>query len=132
MKTKKLHAKFFCENCGTEVPENARVCKHCGRFFSSVRCPQCGVSGPASMFNKGCPNCGYAMNNIQINSYTIHNSSKEQLLSVEKRKSKNVFNSYCNKKLSVTQNDNSLPVWIYIFTVCILAAVIVAIYSCIK
>ena len=55
-------AKFFCENCGAEVPQNARVCRHCGRFFSSVRCPQCGTTGGPNKFTNGCPTCGYAFN----------------------------------------------------------------------
>ena len=38
----KKQAKFFCENCGEEVAQNARFCNKCGRFFSAVRCPQCG------------------------------------------------------------------------------------------
>jgi len=58
---KKQSAKFFCENCGAEVPQNAKVCRHCGKFFSSVRCPVCGTTGSPSKFAKGCPNCGYAV-----------------------------------------------------------------------
>lgn len=57
----KQSAKFFCENCGAEVPQNARVCKHCGKFFSSVRCPVCGTTGSPGKFANGCPNCGYAI-----------------------------------------------------------------------
>lgn len=54
-------AKFFCENCGAEVPSNAKMCRHCGRFFSSVRCPVCGATGTNSQFASGCPVCGYAV-----------------------------------------------------------------------
>ena len=35
-------AKFFCESCGAEVPHNSKVCINCGKFFASVRCPNCG------------------------------------------------------------------------------------------
>jgi hypothetical protein len=134
MKTKKQYAKFFCENCGAEVPENARICKHCGRFFSSVRCPHCGASGSASMFNKGCPCCGYAMNNIQTVSYTARNGDTDRKLFslTKKRKLEKTFKIYMKKKSSISQSDNSLPAWIYIITSCILAAVIAAVYSCIK
>ncbi|MDY2923913.1 MAG: zinc ribbon domain-containing protein [Treponema sp.] len=31
MKSRK--AKFFCENCGAEVPQNAKFCRNCGRFL---------------------------------------------------------------------------------------------------
>jgi uncharacterized membrane protein YvbJ len=53
--------KFFCESCGEEVRQNDRVCPHCGRFFSSVKCPSCGFSGDAKRFREGCPKCGYAI-----------------------------------------------------------------------
>lgn len=134
MKTKKQHAKFFCENCGAEVSENARVCRYCGRFFSSVRCPQCGASGPASMFDKGCPRCGYAMNDTQTISYTAPdgNEMRKHLSSSEKRKLKAAFGAYRSKNPSAAPGDNSLPAWIYIITACILAAVLAAVFSCIK
>ncbi len=53
--------KFFCENCGTEVRQQDRVCKHCGKFFASVKCPSCGFSGDSKIFRDGCPACGYAV-----------------------------------------------------------------------
>lgn len=54
-------AKFFCESCGAEVPGNSKFCKKCGRFFSSVRCPVCGETGPNEKFTNGCPKCGYTV-----------------------------------------------------------------------
>jgi rRNA maturation protein Nop10 len=60
MTAPKRAAKFFCEYCGAEVPQHARVCKKCGRFFLSVRCPACGKTGNAVAFSDGCPFCGYA------------------------------------------------------------------------
>lgn len=90
MKSKK--AKFFCENCGAEVDQSARFCKKCGRFFTSVRCPCCGFSGPANDFTNGCPNCGYA----------------------EGKGSKlDLFNTSLEKK----KEDSPLPVWIYLFSI---------------
>jgi predicted amidophosphoribosyltransferase len=53
-------AKFYCEYCGAEVSKNAKICKKCGRFFASVKCPQCGKTGSAAAFANGCPGCGYA------------------------------------------------------------------------
>ncbi len=53
-------ARFFCEHCGKEVKVNARVCNHCGSFFSAVRCPKCSFSGAGELFLHGCPRCGYA------------------------------------------------------------------------
>lgn len=53
-------SKFFCENCHQEVKPSAKICPHCGRFFTAVRCPSCGYVGEARDFVQGCPNCGYA------------------------------------------------------------------------
>jgi hypothetical protein len=53
-------ARFFCEHCGKEVKSSARVCTHCGSFFSAVRCPKCSFSGAGELFLHGCPRCGYA------------------------------------------------------------------------
>ncbi len=50
---------FYCENCGKTVGPSARVCPHCGRFFSAVKCPICEFSGEVQLFLAGCPNCGY-------------------------------------------------------------------------
>lgn len=55
-------ARFFCENCGVEVDRNTGRCPSCGRVFSSVRCPQCGLTGEEALFKKGCPSCGYCAN----------------------------------------------------------------------
>lgn len=53
-------ARFFCEFCGAEVKREDKLCKTCGRFFASVRCPKCGTTGGPGDFKRGCPNCGYA------------------------------------------------------------------------
>ncbi len=53
-------SRFYCENCGKEVRASAKVCPHCGRFFSAVRCPVCGFTGESRQFLQGCPSCGYA------------------------------------------------------------------------
>ena len=89
---KKQKAKFFCENCGAEVPADARVCKNCGRFFSSVRCPACGATGSASKFAKGCPVCGYAMDSGTFNIAAYSEEEKEEvrrrLSTAEQKKNK--------------------------------------------
>jgi uncharacterized membrane protein YvbJ len=112
----KQRAKFFCENCGAEVPENAKVCKNCGRFFSSVRCPQCGTSGPASLFKKGCPKCGYAMPPATL-------FQEKNLYKSDSMSSKNTFQA---------KRTDTLPCWIYILTIGIFVVLIVALYSCLK
>ena len=53
-------SKFFCENCHQEVKPSAKICPHCGRFFTAVRCPSCAYVGESRDFIQGCPKCGYA------------------------------------------------------------------------
>ena len=53
-------SRFFCENCGSEVRPDSKVCPSCGRFFSAVRCPNCDYTGDGKEFLHGCPNCGYS------------------------------------------------------------------------
>lgn len=53
-------SRFFCENCHREVKPSAKVCPHCGRFFTAVRCPSCSYVGESADFVNGCPSCGYA------------------------------------------------------------------------
>ena len=54
-----MKLRFFCEQCGTEVPRNTVRCPVCGRYFTAVQCPQCGFRGSESDFASGCPTCGY-------------------------------------------------------------------------
>ncbi len=127
MKSKK--AKFFCENCGSEVPENAKVCKVCGKFFISVRCPQCGAIGNHDDFAEGCPKCGYAdpktskgSKNNSSNPASSNTSASIKFFSGFKRR-----DNYSERK-----EDSSLPVWIYIFTAIVFISMVFALYSCIK
>jgi hypothetical protein len=57
--TKRSTPRFFCESCGSEVRVGAGSCPECGAVFKAVRCPQCGFSGTAAEFSRGCPACGY-------------------------------------------------------------------------
>lgn len=120
----KKKAKFFCENCGAEVPQNAKMCRHCGRFFSSVRCPQCNETGSPSKFAKGCPACGYAFGTPQ---------------KTKNIKTKNVRSPAFFSKPSKTAErgapangikDESLPFWVYLvaFLTLILVCAAVLIY----
>jgi predicted RNA-binding Zn-ribbon protein involved in translation (DUF1610 family) len=54
-----IKARFFCENCGTEVSPKAERCPSCKKFFTAVKCPKCGFEGNAESFIKGCPMCGF-------------------------------------------------------------------------
>lgn len=116
MKNKSQNAKFFCENCGSEVPQNAKMCKKCGRFFASVRCPKCGETGDANIFKKGCPACGYAMSG---KSASFQNKKNKTIFSLS-NKFKNT-SSYSKEKKSY---EDSLPAWMYIFTISLFASLV--------
>ena len=106
---KKQSAKFFCENCGAEVPQNARVCRHCGKFFSSVRCPVCGTTGSPGKFANGCPTCGYAVGKgekITAPSQKEHHASRKS-----KKALLNAIDMRNPNARLRKANDGSLPVW---------------------
>lgn len=123
MKKTDNEAKFFCENCGSEVPRKSRFCPVCGKFFASVRCPKCGHTGASEDFKKGCPECGYAVNsNVSLaqnkdsdNLFENHNESKNKIIQNKSNKS---------------GQDGSLPVWIYITSILVLIILIICLYSC--
>lgn len=110
------HAKFFCENCGAEVPQNAKMCRHCGRFFTSVRCPACGATGTNSQFADGCPVCGYAVGKGKKSAAAEKATFKEKTagrksranlrLEIESRNSR----TFARRKMS----DGALPIWFYL------------------
>ncbi len=91
--------KFFCENCGNEVKRNTKVCPHCGRFFASVKCPNCGFAGDSEHFSVGCPKCGYAVNS-DLNTKKNNNKGKSK---------KNKVNSSYKEN----RYDDLLPWWVY-------------------
>lgn len=98
----KKKPRFFCDFCGNEVHQNDVACKHCGKFFSAVRCPACGKTGNAALFSKGCPACGYAFNPSAGGGHSAKDNFAGDF-------SKN------DKKTSKVSNDQ-LPIWIYLTT----------------
>ena len=54
-------ARFFCEECGSEIAADADHCEICGKQFAGVRCPKCGNIGTNKQFTKGCPFCSYGV-----------------------------------------------------------------------
>ncbi|HOM23566.1 MAG: zinc ribbon domain-containing protein [Treponemataceae bacterium] len=94
--------RFFCEHCGEEVPRNARVCPHCGRFFVHVRCPRCGFVGAEDLFKEGCPVCGYSA--LPIN---------------EKRRGKGWL-PFVRSYTFGSEGPEPLPWWVYGLTVALL------------
>lgn len=124
-KSKSKEAKFFCESCGSEVPRNSKTCPVCGKFFASVRCPQCGRIGSNDDFKNGCPTCGYAVNPDD---------------GFSRRGSAPIYGKYgSNSLLGLKKNkasgnggyvESSLPWWIYMISIMILLALVIGLYSC--
>ena len=95
--------RFFCENCGIQVPKDAKCCPKCGRYFESVRCPACGFIGEEALFKDGCPVCGY--------------SSKEAPGSLPNSNSR-----------EVKKPAGALSVWVYILTAAAFTIVLAALF----
>ena len=113
---KSKKAKFFCEFCGAEVKQNDKVCTNCGKFFASVRCPNCGKTGRTEEFTNGCPECGYAV--TPFNNIKLKNKSS-------------LFSSF-SKKSNAQTSETSLPLWTYLLVIGLLIIVLICFYSCIN
>ncbi|MDR2149521.1 MAG: zinc ribbon domain-containing protein [Spirochaetaceae bacterium] len=111
--------KFFCDNCGTEVPQESEVCPQCGRGFSSVRCPICGFVGEVASFKEGCPSCGYSAASEE-KKMPLGPQTKLPVLQAERSVHLNSAGDY---------NIWSLPLWVYIVTGLALLTVCIALYS---
>jgi uncharacterized membrane protein YvbJ len=94
-----MSPRFFCENCGAEVPRNAKNCPKCGRFFASVKCPSCGFTGEEALFKGGCPVCGYSTAGGKILPWPDEKKAKKTAA-------------------------GSLPVWVYVAAVLALVSVL--------
>ena len=134
-RSKSKEAKLFCESCGSEVPRNSKVCPTCGKFFASVRCPQCGRIGTNEDFKNGCPTCGYA-----VNPDSELARGNFGMPGVFGKGRKNAGSGYgVNGLLGLSRRsggaaggyvESGLPVWVYIVCLAILAVLIAGIYSC--
>ena len=125
----KKKARFFCENCQTEVKGNARFCGHCGRFFAAVKCPACGKTGASHAFANGCPQCGYAVPNSNSSFTETSKSILNDKKSVLKTNSKKNFNlkklfSKSNNNQEKNYSEDSLPLWIYLVAIVFLVVIL--------
>ena len=109
--------RFFCDFCGTEVKRNDRICPKCGKFFSAVRCPNCGLTGQAALFVKGCPSCGYSV-------LPGSEESEGAATTKEKLKKPRARHSKAAKHDKAEAAGDPLPLWVYIAVACLLAAVV--------
>jgi DNA-directed RNA polymerase subunit RPC12/RpoP len=99
-KHKDLPPLFYCDSCGAEVSQDAPSCPRCGRKFASIRCPACGFVGEESLFDNGCPKCGYQV-----------------LPGKGRHKNKNIIAaSRRGTKTARQAAGGELPVWAYFLT----------------
>lgn len=126
-------AKYFCENCGSEVAAKARFCPNCGKFFSSIRCPQCGKMGTVKDFMNGCPACHYAMSHEELygtpdeddDTPNTVDGRKHKLSRKSKRQIKNAFKTFNNK---TAQTFSDAPVWVFFLGIVLLIIVLGALF----
>lgn len=132
MKKSKKEAKFFCESCGSEVPRKSKTCPMCGKFFASVRCPQCGRNGSNEDFINGCPTCGYAVNpnGLSKNSSKFSFFNRNKLHNKNKKYTSSYTSSFFTKSKRNSYSDSSLPLWIYIVSILVLCILVICLYSC--
>lgn len=123
---RKQKAKFFCESCGAEVASNAKVCTNCGKFFSSVRCPNCGKIGRTEDFISGCPDCGYA------NIPGVGPAYKKQSKNKNKSYGNIFYDIFKTKKTNSAAYESGLPLWVYIVSISVLVLIIIGLYSCLN
>lgn len=126
----KKQAKFFCENCGEEVAQNARFCKKCGRFFSAVRCPKCGKVGSSHTFINGCPSCGYAVDPSKNSSSNKSGRKYDETSNLHGKNHFYMHKPQYSSKKQKSSSSNSLPLWIYCITLCAFVGVIILFIKC--
>jgi predicted RNA-binding Zn-ribbon protein involved in translation (DUF1610 family) len=107
-----MQIKFYCENCGAQVPLNVERCPACRKIFFSVMCPLCKYEALPKEFRFGCPSCGYMSRRMKV-------KIKEKELS-EKEKKKRRLSSFKKKRKRI-----QLPLWSYKLAVVALIASII-------
>jgi uncharacterized membrane protein YvbJ len=99
-KKRELPPLFYCDNCGAEVSQDEPFCPKCGRKFASIRCPACGFSGEESLFDNGCPKCGYQV---------LPGKGGHKNLRAASRRSR-------QRGGYISATDGALPAWAYFLT----------------
>ena len=127
-KSNQKEAKFFCQCCGAEVPRKSKFCPKCGKFFASVLCPNCGHTGKTEDFINGCPECGYAVNGSSGSSGAKAEPAANQTKNIKFKRNR-LYIPMGNKK-SKASGDSSLPLWIYVLCLVVLAGLVGGLFSC--
>lgn len=122
-------AKYFCENCGSEVAAKARFCPSCGKFFSSIRCPKCGKMGTIKDFLNGCPSCHYAMTHEELygtpDEETTSDGLKHELSKKSKRKIHKAFKTF---KRNTQASFSDAPLWVFVLGFILLIIVLAGLF----
>lgn len=120
-------AKYYCENCGSEVGAAARFCPKCGKFFSAVRCPQCGHSGSPASFKNGCPACHYTVPSSESQARTL-DGQKHGLSKKSRRSIKTAFATWSVKNGLAPAVADGAPAWVFFVCIAALAAIFAVIF----
>ena len=134
-RSKSKEAKFFCESCGSEVPRNSKTCPVCGKFFASVRCPQCGRIGDNDDFKNGCPTCGYAINPDSLNGGARGGipgvAATGRRFGISGARGAGSAGRLLGRSFgNAGYTESSLPFWVYAVSLVVLGALVVCLYSC--
>ncbi len=107
-----MQIRFFCENCGEQVPINVERCPNCRQIFFAVMCPLCKYEAMPREFRNGCPSCGYMSRRMKI-------KIKEKAEGPRGRQ-RPWF-----EKVRRSQSSVHLPLWLYKAAVVFLIAAII-------
>lgn len=126
-------ARFFCEFCDAEVIGDAIFCSKCGRFFSSVCCPACGLTGEHFLFEHGCPACGYAVDGSPVAMNMTprglrHAFQKERATKNKKNRTSKSL-PYRTNSPTKRRSDDPLPAWIYIICIVFLGVALMVVFN---
>lgn len=116
--------KYFCENCGEEVNAKAKFCPHCGKFFSSVRCPNCGHTGSVDSFKKGCPACHYAISEEELRGEVSHHELKSHPRITMPKRNRS-FRHFAAGSGSTAFISGDTPVWLMITSIIVLIGLVI-------
>lgn len=121
----KKKAKFFCENCNSEVAANARFCPKCGKFFAAVRCPECGHVGSHRDFKTGCPKCHYTFKDHKGLINADGTSRKPKLSKQSKKSLREAFAAYNSNSgaSSGSHYRDGAPAWLFFGSIAVLISI---------
>lgn len=122
----RTNARFFCENCHTEVRAEDKVCPSCGRFFGHVKCPRCEFTGEPRLFRRGCPSCGYLSGEAEESQRTEDEGLEYLPLDqIDPEDSSELHNSGPPPGTNKLSLFPELPLWFYRLSITVLVILLV-------